>query len=105
MNLNIQSEKTNLDLEGVVSDSNIFLKSKKATISLDDFKHFSGVSVLGDTAGEISFLMDKGNSYLNYRLSWPRPFVSDYYIGDSEGDLLIDFKNEKIKDQWIVFKY
>ena len=54
------------------------------------------MDVSGESEGELTFLMSEANSYLRYKISGRDLFVSDYYIGDSYGDLLIDFKKNKL---------
>lgn len=95
--LKIKSEKTKLLVSGDISSKKVQLYAKDVFLDLDEFKHFSGVGVSGESSGDILFLRDKDNELLEFDLKGRDLSVANYFLGDSEGDLLIDFKNNKLK--------
>jgi translocation and assembly module TamB len=91
------SKNSSLNVKGKFDSGRVFISAEESKIDLDEFKHFSGVEVSGLSEGNLSFVSTPDKMILKYDLMAKDLFVSDYFLGDSNGVLTIDFAKNKLK--------
>tara|TARA_B100000925_G_scaffold291728_1_gene281040 strand:- start:3086 stop:7012 length:3927 start_codon:yes stop_codon:yes gene_type:complete len=95
-NLNAKSKSSSLQIRGDISEKGLNISSSNALINLSEFGHFSGVEVRGISQGDLKFEHNKQVSSLTFDLKGQDLLVSNYFIGDGQGKLIVDFLNDKL---------